>query len=186
MTASSAFAASRALLAGSSLAVIRGFKPCYSAHPLSQLLNVTLSARTYRHEHMRSHKSNAQAELSTLTPITLQWQLPYIPALDFVTLHPRHSGSGKQQQAGDESGVRSVSDVVTAALPDAKRVWLSEQPCRAYHPAAAEGPVAPASSGEKILDDLLPGSYVLAWHLGGQSTTQLRTPVWVAMEFEVV
>jgi len=173
----------RHLLVGSTLAIARGFAPVYSSHPLSKLLNVTLTARVYQRKLLRIARriGDEEVPLSSYQPLTLQWSLPYLPQLDYVSIHRRKA----LQPPGGSSSPLASAEVEMLLKDYVKREALSESLNDDYMPVRNMPTPTPGFAGERILRDLDVGSYVLCYHLGGQSH-QLRVHPWVAFEFSVV
>jgi len=191
------------IFVGSSLAVSMGFSPYYSQHPFSRCLNVSLSSRRYHASRFaskpgKSGNSNSSSKnvssspsLQNLQPITLIWDLPYVPTLDQFFVYRR-------RELTTVEALREMSDGEVGSFKREKIIEIDEETTNAYagiHRIGASGSSAgnpsnlPFSSrGERICADLPVGSYIGVWRMGGQSSTigDVGRHAWIALEFDVV
>jgi hypothetical protein len=145
------------------------------------MLNVTLSARTYKRHQLREYIGHGQQGLDGVVPITLQWQLPYMPHLDFVTVHQRKAEAPLSAHELTRLVEEEDRDGAKYQLP------LNAPIERNYTPDPKGDTPAPTPgfAGERILPDLTVGHWIFVYHMGGQSQ-QLQVAPWVAFEFNVV
>lgn len=144
-----------------------------SSAPFSELLNISLTQRVYLASQFAT--SSPDAPPTSWRPITLVWDLPYVPVHDSFRVWRRNS---------DEEDIWAImrdekrSPCVTLALHSHLRAH-SPAP---YARAEADRPLE--ACGEVYLADLPVGRYCGVWRLGGQCR-RTRAHALVTCNFEV-